>query len=374
MKTTLTALLFVTSTFATSVRLERVPENGVQPEVATTADGAVHLIYLNGDPKASDVRYVRKATAAREWSTPITVNSDPGSAIAMGTIRGAKMAIGKDNTIHVVWNGAMREAADGKHRSGLFYTRLASGGAAFEAQKDLLGNTLALDGGASIAADAKGGVFVIWHGARPGTVGDERKRVVFVAKSTDNGATFAPTTVANADATGTCACCSLTAFMSPAGELFTLYRSAKQVTQRDITLLSSRDGGTTFTQLMLHPWATGMCPMSSASITMSGKTTLAAWETEGRIFAAPLPGGTYNTAQPVSGTNAKHPAMASNARGETVVAWSVGTGWQRGGGLAWAVLDSSGKPTKQHGEAPGVPVWSHTAAYATPDNDFVILH
>ena len=41
------------------VRLMRVPEGGVQPQVATDAAGVVHLIFLKGDPAATDIFWRR---------------------------------------------------------------------------------------------------------------------------------------------------------------------------------------------------------------------------------------------------------------------------------------------------------------------------
>ena len=44
--------------------------------------------------------------------------------------------------------------------------------------------------------------------------------------------------------------------------------------------------------------------------------------------------------------------------GQSVVVWAEGTGWQRGGDLAWQVFDKSGKATEQPGRVerghPGV--------------------
>src|SRR4030095_6499731 len=123
-----------------------------------------HVAYLKGEPKGCNVRYSRKTKGARQWSAPISANSEPDSAIAMGTIRGAQLALGKDGTLHVVWHGAMSQG--GSDGAPLYYKRLEPGQTKFAPQRNLLGDTGALDGGASVAADAQGEVFVIWHGKR----------------------------------------------------------------------------------------------------------------------------------------------------------------------------------------------------------------
>ena len=351
----------------TEVLLERVPEGGVQPQIVTTTDGALHLVYLKGDPRGGDVRYVTKKASANAWSAPRTVNSTPGTAIAVGTIRGAQIAVGKNDSLHIVWNGP-----GGKDQpSPLLYTRSLNRGAAFEKQRNLRADTKALDGGASIAASTKGEVFVVWHGASANAVPGEINRRVFLLKSTDNGGTFSKPKIANADDPGVCACCSLKTFVSPSGELLTLYRAARSVTQRDITLLTSTDGGTTFQHRNVGPWAINVCPMSSASVIAVGSKTRAAWEAEGKVYTSLL--DATSEALAVSADKARHPALATNARGETLVTWSVGTGWEKGGQLAWVVLDSAGNATGQRGIKPGVPVWGFTTAYAE-GGQFVILY
>src|SRR5262245_29797482 len=70
------------------VTLLRVPDKGIQPQVAVDAKGVVHLIYFRGEPGHGDVFYVRSDDDAR-FSEPLRVNSQPGSVIAAGSIRGA---------------------------------------------------------------------------------------------------------------------------------------------------------------------------------------------------------------------------------------------------------------------------------------------
>jgi hypothetical protein len=70
----------------------------------------------------------------------------------------------------------------------------------------------------------------------------------------------------------------------------------------------------------------------------------------------------------------KHPVVALNGKGELLFAWTEGTGWNRGGALAWQVYDASGRPQEQ-GRLPGaVPVWGLAAAAARPDGSFLLVH
>jgi hypothetical protein len=77
---------------------------------------------------------------------------------------------------------------------------------------------------------------------------------------------------------------------------------------------------------------------------------------------------------PRGGHGRKHPAVTINSRGETIMAWTEGMGWARGGSVAWQVYDKEGKPTGQRGRAAGVPVWSLVAVFARPDGQFVVVY
>src|SRR6266568_7275943 len=106
--TTLIAALFlVTRTLGSAgpIKLLATPDDGIQPQAALDAKGMVHLIYFKGDPKAGDIFYVRREPGQNEFSKPLPVNAQPHTAMAMGTIRGAQLAVGKNGRVHVAWDG-----------------------------------------------------------------------------------------------------------------------------------------------------------------------------------------------------------------------------------------------------------------------------
>jgi hypothetical protein len=70
----------------------------------------------------------------------------------------------------------------------------------------------------------------------------------------------------------------------------------------------------------------------------------------------------------------KHPSAAVGKNGEVLLAWTEGTGWQKGGSLAWQIFDANGNPAAEKGRASGVPVWGLVAAIAKPDGSFTIFY
>jgi hypothetical protein len=104
----------------------------------------------------------------------------------------------------------------------------------------------------------------------------------------------------------------------------------------------------------------------------------AAWETDGQIYFTTIKSGTTKFTKPQSAPGAgrarKHPALAVNAQGDMVLVWTEGTGWQKGGSLAWQVFDKTGKPSEEKGRMDrGIPVWGLPTVVAT-DEGFTIIH
>jgi hypothetical protein len=359
---------------AATVTLERIPEKGMQPQVAVAADGTVHMVYLAGDPKSADVHYVQRKPGDKQWSKPLQVNRQPGSAIAMGTIRGAQIALGRDGAVHVCWNGSSQ--AEPKPKLGgapLLYSRILPGKSNFDPERDLMGNTRYLDGGASLAADTDGRVFVIWHGA-PADKSGETNRAVYLALSKDDGSTFAAEKAINPESSGACGCCGVKAFADQKGDIFVLFRTAREMTDRAMQVLHSKDHGMTFQPELNHPWTAKQCPMSSSSFVAGSAGTFAAWETAGQVFGAKLDASQAQLgAMPLSSKKgSKHPSLAENKAGDWLVTWTEGTGWEKGGALGWKLTSQDGKT--ETGRQDGLPKWSYAAAYAKPDGSFVILY
>lgn len=353
----------------------RTPNGGIQPQAVVDGHGVLHLIYYAGDPAHGDLFYVyKKLGADAPFSNPIRVNSAPGSAIALGTIRGAQLAVGQDDRVHVVWN-ASGKAPKGPGGTAMLYARLTDAGDAFTPERDLITWAGGIDGGGSIAADLRGHVFVTWHASKAGE--EESAGGVYMARSIDNGRTFGRETKINPTATGQCGCCSMRAFVDSHGVLYVLYRSAANNFNRDTTLLVSKDQGAKFASSILSPWKLGACPMSSYSLAESASGVVGAWETSGQVYRASLTdlaAAKQAAVSPMGNGKRKYPIVIPGKNGKTLFAWVDGAGWERGGSLEWQVYDADGKPDGAPGHRDGVPVWSLVTAAARGDGTFLLIY
>jgi hypothetical protein len=374
-------MLLQTAVLAANVTTMRVPDGGIQPQVAIGTDGAVHMIFYKGDEKAGDIFYVRCGEKEKDFSKAIRVNSQKGSAIAMGTIRGAQLALGKNNRVHIVWNGgsgALKAKLGSEEITPLLYARMNDSQTAFEPERNLITRAAGLDGGSSIAADHFGNVYAFWHARIPETKAEgEDGRAVFVARSTDEGKTFSAETQAVQEPTGACGCCGMRAFADAQGAVYILYRAATQKMNRDEVLAISEKPGAPFKIANKHPWKLQTCPMSSAFISGAGESVLASWETAGQVYFSEIAARGHSVGEiksPAGSGKRKHPVAISNAAGEILLVWTEDTAWAKGGSVAWQRFDSKLKPISEVERVGGLPVWSMAAALTKPSGDFVIIY
>jgi hypothetical protein len=119
--------------------------------------------------------------------------------------------------------------------------------------------------------------------------------------------------------------------------------------------------------------------MSTYALADAPTGILAAWETDGQVQWLRMDPATGRRSDLVFAPGAteqrKHPVIAANARGETLLAWTEGTGWNKGGGLAWQLFGRDQKPLVQgQGRVGDVPAWSMGAVAVRPDGGFVIVY
>jgi len=359
---------------AAIVRVERLPEGGVQPKLVASTDGSIHLVYLAGDSRASDVFYQTLPAQSTAWSKPLPVNSQPGGAIAIGTIRGADLAMGREGLVHVVWNGSDKASPRPKSSSPLLYTKKSKAASSFEPERNLIQTTRHLDGGGTVAADGSGNVYVFWHASGPDVPDGEEARTVFLTQSPNDGTSFTPERSVSPASLGACGCCGMSAIADSHGTVYGLFRAAGHREDRDSILLKSTDHGASFTTRTLEAWKGTQCPMSLPSLSSTADGVIVSWET-GRLVASEVvgPHGSGKKLNPTGSGKRKHPITVQNRAGQRLMVWSEGTGWQKGGAVEWQQFDAKGTPIGSPERREGLPVWSRPAAVVDAADNFLVM-
>jgi hypothetical protein len=215
---------------AAEVKTIRVPHRGEVPEVVLDAQGVLHMTYGRGLP--GNAYYVRSSDCGKTFSEPVQLNRQE-EVVTVTTERGPKLAIGKDGSVHVVWLGYYKAGG------GIFYTRSTDGGKTFSAEQNVLDMKTGCDN-ATVAADEDGNIFVLWTDGRLGE--DSKSPIaspIFMAKSSDNGATFSKNFPIKHDYPGrACGCCRLEAHV--AGENLHIAFRGGYLNIRDPHLLKGR--------------------------------------------------------------------------------------------------------------------------------------
>ena len=364
-----------------------VPHGGIQPQAVVDREGAIHVVYFKGEGTAGDLFYTISRDNGDTFSVPLAVNSHPESAVAAGAIRGAQVALGKSGTVHVAWNGSSKsqprgtlnpeQPADSPHNGiPMLYANLQSGSSSFSEQRNLMRHTFALDGGGTLAADNNGNVLVAWHGKAAGSLDGEAGRQVYVARSSDNGATFAPEQVAFEGSMGACACCGMKLFADSRGGFHGLFRSAEETVHRDIFLFSAASANAPFEARRLDPWEIGACPMTSMSFVEGPEGIMASWETEGQIRFGSTPPGAETSIKTASNTAGpakhKYPSLATNPDGFTLISWVATEGWKQPGQFHSTLFNPQGEAV-EHQSGLQLPVWSFGAAITLSDGNFAVI-
>jgi hypothetical protein len=355
------------------VDIVATPNGGIQPQALVDSAGTIHLLYFKGEPGGGDLFYVRREAAEAEFSAPLRVTSDEGTAVATGSVRGGQIALGRNGWIHVAWNGSTAVERDGVKQTPMWYARLPPGGSAFEPQRPLGKQTRHLDGGGSVAADRNGRVHVVWHAA--GLEDGEPQRRIYVATSTDDGGRFAPEKAFTMEG-GACGCCGLETLVDSKARLQILYRAAGAMIHRDAMWMTIGSQGAP-APVRLQSWELPACPMTTFAMAVAPDGIVAAWETQQQIYSAVLKpdSGEVSTITPVEGSAIrKHPSVAINAAGDRLIAWTEGTAWARAGTVAWELRDRSGVTLAAKANAGTVPVWGLVSALVRKDGSFLILH
>ena len=328
------------------VRVIRTPNEGAVPDAEMGQDGIVHLTYVSRD----DVYYTFSTNGGATFSTSLRVNSQAETAHPPGMFRGPDLALGRNDSVHIIWYANSYQKKRPKEEWGVYYSHLTN--RAFVPSLNL--NQQPSDN-FSLAADPNGNVAVFWMAAG-----------LYVNRSSNGGATFGPAEkLALADS---CECCASRALFGPDGTLFCAYRD-KAENQRDMFLLArvSKADAWTRTRVSGFPWLINGCPMTGTYLARGSDGLTMAWETKGRIsFARFDAAGQMRGKEIVASGSGRYPVALTDAGGTTCVSW------KKGSVLHWRQFGKDGQPMGEEASQPSANSHRH-AGVVTKTGGFLLI-
>ena len=359
-----------------AIRLEPVPDHGIQPLLATDARGVVHLIYFKKSAPDGTERsghlYYRSYEQGR-WSPALRVSSSPFDH--QDAIARASLAMDSNGRVHVGWLSSDLPA--------LMYSRSDIDRQGFATERAIVREPMqGVESSASIAA-GEDTVSIVWHA---GDQDEEEERRVYAISSQDAGAGFGAVRTLDAARLGACGCCDLAASYGNNGHLLVAYRSAINGDGRHMQLLDTGPegefhGGTR----LLSEWFIAGCPVTTSDFTHRtginpGKSYLwLVFETRGRIYTFDAGNPGHSTPAPVREslvpTRQKHPAIAVNDAGYRLIVWGEAPGYVAGGTLNLQLVDKTNR-IQPAPDTRNLNIADHSAAAVATlkDGSFLVLY
>jgi len=289
------------ATFGDPINVSNTAEGfSSSPELAASGDN-VHVMWQDTLP-SNDIFVASSTDGGATFGDPINISNS-------GAPSAGQIAASGDN-VHVVW----MDSASGNPE--IFVASSTDGGATFGAPVNVSNTTDGVSSSPQIALSAKGTIHIVWQDTLP-------SNDIFVASSTDGGATFGdPVNVSNS---GTSSAPSI----ALAEDNF--YVVWQDIVINDIFVASSTDGGATFgdpinisdnSGLSLSPvLATSQSDPSSVFVAWSDTTD--SGDVFDVFFAASTDGGANFKAKNVS----ENPGISSSAQITVNSAGSVFLSW-----------------------------------------------
>jgi hypothetical protein len=137
-----------------------------------------------------------------------------------------------------------------------------------------------------LAVAPNGDIYAVWldgrnpQGTAPGT------SYVYLARSTDRGATFGKNVQV---ARNVCPCCRPTLAFGDKGEVFVAWRGVAEGDIRDLMVSVSNDNGASFSspvRAAVDNWKISGCPHSGPSMVVKGGRLYLTWHSDGESFNA----------------------------------------------------------------------------------------
>lgn len=294
-----------------------------QPQAAVTADGTAHLVYGAGDA----VFHSRSTDGAETFSPPR--EAFRVSNLSLGMRRGPRIAVAGKVLVVTAIGGLQGRGRDGDLQAW----RSTDGGETWTGPvpvNDVADS--AREGLHGLASGSDGSVWSVWLDLR------EKRSEVYSSKSNDGGETWKSNVLVYRSPDGNvCECCHPSVMVGD-GAVHVMFRNSL-AGNRDMYVATSTDEGATFgpaTKIGQGAWKLNACPMDGGMLAQRPNGSLVAvWRRNGEVFSTSSIEGKEQML-----ARGQQPWVAATASGAVIV-WTDG----REGNL-WVQRPGTRQPQK----------------------------
>ncbi|MCY2950929.1 MAG: sialidase family protein [Planctomycetota bacterium] len=365
----LLTILFTLPSFAADVKIIPLPDGALVPDVLVDKRHIVHLVYGLGD----NAYYTRSIDNGKTFSDPIKVNSEGKVQLTMGE-RGPKLALGANDSIHVVYVDRWSPGAN-------CYVRHARSlnGKTFEPAQQI--SPMPAVDGATLAADGLANVLVFWHVFLPPQDEIPQAHSIYLSASTNDGRTFADAQRLKLTDSPNLACsmCMMRAQITD-GHVYLAFRAADN-NIRDFYVLKSPTTENNFIALRVNDdnWKLETCPMCGPELTLAPDgTAIAAFMSRHKVYFAtaerPYTKFRLHIPTPKSENDEIYPAAFANADSKVLFLWQVGPmSTTARATVKYALYTLDGKPLGEETTLGTTTSATKPTAFVGSDDNFYIL-
>ncbi len=245
------------------------PSHNGRVGVDWVSSPTVHLLAVVGEGDGARLALFNSENGGDSFNPPVWV-SEPGKKVTSGGEDSPAFFVTQDD-MFAAWN-------EGKE---LRFARSVSWGHRFESPIKVTDkNDSSFSGYPSIGVAPNRDVYVVWIDTRDQVGDSDDNYAVYLARSTDHGASFSKNVRVAAKI---CPCCRPNVSFGPNGEVLVFWRHIYPGPIHDMTVAISTDDGATFSppqRIAEDNWRINGCPDSGPAVARTGKRVYVAWLTE----------------------------------------------------------------------------------------------
>ncbi len=288
------------------------------------ASGALYLlgVYREAEEAAPQLGLFVSHSGGDSFAGPVPVSA-PESVVSSHGENSPTLAFGRTE-IYALWEQLGRGRA-----TELVLARSLNFGRSFEPPVPVTDKTEpSTNAFSSMSVSPAGEIYAVWlDGRHPGDRQKGRSSV-YLARSSDRGASFGPNVPV---ASGVCPCCRPAVAFGDEGRVIVSWRHVFEDSERDIAVAISDDGGLRFgdpIRVADDGWKIRGCPHSGASMLRVGRRLYLAWYTGSeavdrgvRLAWSGDGGESFSPARTVSGRilDANHPVLSTGGGGRALL-------------------------------------------------------